>query len=137
MIRGKAPANVAGRWLIVCDCAGHPEELVGVVDVTAAGEVRVFDTGRGGAPSMTDAESLLLDAPMSERRELLRQLKAREIPLPLEVSLIHPPCPLNLRVTEARFGELLTVMSGHVEGHRVTLSALCAVNGRLLGGATR
>lgn len=135
MIRGKATADVAGRWLIVCDCAGHPGEPVGIVDVTAAGEVRVFDTGRGGAPSLTGANQRLLDAPTSERRELVRQLKARETPL--EVSLIHPPCPLNLRVTEARFGELLTMVSGHVEGHRVTLSALCAVNGRLPGGATR
>lgn len=137
MIRGKAAVDVAGLWLIVCDCAGDPGEPVALVNVTAAGEVRVLDTGQGGAPSLTGANRLLLAAPASERRELVRQLKAREIPLDLEVSLIHPPCPLNLRVTEARLGELLTMVSGHVEGHRVTLSALCRVNGEQQSGATR
>jgi len=125
------------RWLIVCDCAGHREERVGAVDVTAAGEVRVSDSGRdGGGPSMTGANRLLLAAEPSERRELARQLQAREIPLPLVVSFIHAPCGLELKVSEARFAELLTMVSGHVEDGRVPLSVLCAVNGRP-GGATR
>lgn len=126
------------RWLIVCDCAGRSEESVGMVDVTAAGEVRVWDTGRsGGGPSLTGANRLLLAAPQSERRELFRQLQSREIPLPVVVSLLHPPCGLELKVTEERVGELLTVVSAHVEERRVPLSVLCAVNGRLPGGATR
>lgn len=137
MIRGKPTTDFAGLWLIVCDCAGDPGEPVALVDVTAGGEVRVLDTGSGGAPSLVGAHQRLIDAPASERRELLRQLKARETPLALEVSLIHPPCPLNLRVTEARLGELLTMVSAHVQGHRVTLSALCKVNGEQQSGATR
>ncbi|MGB3353292.1 MAG: hypothetical protein WBB00_11010 [Mycobacterium sp.] len=148
MIRGTATTDVAGRWLIVCDCAGHPEELVGVVDVTAGGDVRVLDTGRGGAPSLTGANRLLLAAPTSKRRELVRQLKAREIPLPLVVSFIHPPCGRAVRVTEARFGELLTmaeersgellaIVFAYGQDRGVPLSLLCEINGREQSGATR
>lgn len=126
------------RWLIVCDCVGHPEELVGEVLLNAAGEARVWSTGRsGGAPSLRGANRMILDTPPSRRGELLKKLRTREIYLPATVSFFHPPCGRNLRVSENHLGELLAAVSSAVRDGRVSLAVLCAVNGRLPRDATR
>ena len=128
----------ATRWLIVCGCAGHPEELVGVVDLNAAGEARVWDTGRsGGMPTQSGALRLVKSVPHSERSELLRKLRTREVWLPVTVTFSHAPCGKVLRVNETGLGELLRAVSEAVPDHRVSLAVLCGLNGRLQRGATR
>lgn len=127
------------RWLIVCDCAGLPEELVGVVDVDATtGKATVWSTGRGqGSPSLQGANRLILNTRVADRGELLRSLKAREIPLRVTVTFSHGPCGKKIRVNDDGLGELLAAVSKAVAGQRVSLAILCAVNGRLQRGGTR
>lgn len=130
--------DAATRWLIVCDCAGHPEELIGVVDVNAAGEATVWSTSRGNAGlSLKGANRMILDTPAAERRELVEKLRTGAIALPVTVSFFHSPCGKNIRVSESHLGELLRAVSSTVDGQRVSLALLCAVNGRLQRGATR
>ena len=129
---------MTGRWLIVCDCAGHPEELVGVVDVTD-GKARVWSTGRGVGrpPSLQGANRLLFSATPEERSELVRKLRTREIPLRATVTFSHAPCGKSLRVNEDGLSELLGAVARVVTDHRVSLALLCAVNGQLQRGATQ
>jgi hypothetical protein len=126
------------RWLIVCDCAGHPEELIGEVDVDASGKARVWSTGRsGGAPSLKGANRMILNTPIGERADLLKKLRTREIALPATVSFFHLPCGKNIRVSESHLGELLAAVSKAVQDRRVSLALLCAFNSRHQRGATR
>ncbi|OBF86955.1 hypothetical protein A5791_19870 [Mycobacterium sp. 852002-51163_SCH5372311] len=128
----------ASRWLIVCGCAGHPEELVGAVDVNAAGEAAVWSTGRsGGSPLLKGAHRMIRNAPAGERRELLRKLQTREVRLRATVTFRHSPCGRSLRVNEYSLGELLAAVSKLVPDQRVSLELLCVVNGSSQRGATR
>lgn len=128
----------AARWLIVCGCAGNPEELVGAVDLNTAGEATVWSTGRsGGAPSLKAAHRMIRNAPAGERRELLRKLQTREVRLRVTVTFLHPPCGKSLRVNEDSLGELLGLVSKVVPEQRVSLELLCSVNGIFQRGATR
>lgn len=125
------------RWIIACDCAGHPEELVGVIEVNA-GKASVWSTGRGGGGLSTKgANRLLLSATAEERAELIRKIRTREIPLRATVTFSHAACGKSIRVTESGLGELLSAVSKAVTDHRVSLALLCAVNSRLQRGATR
>ncbi len=126
------------RWLIVCDCAGHPGELIGTVDLDAAGAATVWSTGRGaGSPSQKGANRLLLGTPASDQADVMRKIQTREIRLRATVTFSHTPCGKSLRVNEDGLGELLTMVSTVVDDHCVSLELLCAVNGKLQRRRTR
>ena len=126
------------RWLIVCDCAGRPEELIGAVDLNAAGAATVWATGRNNAlPSLKGANRLILSTPPGQRRDLVNKLRSREIRLRKTVTFSHSPCGKSIRVNEDGLAELLAAVSSVVEDQRITLALLCAVNGKLRRGATR
>lgn len=125
------------RWLIVCDCAGHPEELVGVVDLDENGAT-VRYTGRGsGLPSLRGANRIILATPPGDRSELIRRFKSRDARLPATVPFSHGPCEKSLWVNEQGLAELFGAVSKVVTEQRVSLSLLCAVNGKLPRGMTR
>jgi hypothetical protein len=117
-------------WLIVCDCEGHPGELVGAIDTNAAGEATVWHSGLFGA-SLRGANKLILDTPPADRPELLRKLKTREIALPATATFTHPPCGKSVRLNESNLGELLAQLSKAVEGQCIPFGLLCTKNGEL------
>lgn len=127
--------GAAARWFIVCDCAGKPGELIGAIDVDAAGVVKVHHGG--SAVSLRGANRMIMDTPAAERAELVEKLRTREIALPATVSFFHSPCGRNIRVSESDLGELLAAVSSAVADQRVSLALLCTVNSRLPRGATR
>ena len=126
------------RWLIVCDCAGHPDELIGVVDLNATGQARVWNTGTdSGSVSLKGANRLILGTPADKRADVMRELQTRETRLRATVTFSHTLCGKSIRVNEDGLGELFAMVSTVIQDQRVPLGLLCAVNGRLQRGRTR
>lgn len=112
-------------WLIVCDCAGAPAELIGIVAIDDQGGAHVAEpslTGKGRGSGGTVIK-------MTRRGD--------RVGFPLTVRFFHELCGKSLMVNERELGELFAAIATAVEDQRISLSGLCAVNGKLQRGGTR